>query len=769
MSRGVVTPRSRMATARELFATPLIRNAYSLVASTLATSVLGVVFWIVAARRFTPNEVGIDSALVSTMTFLANVAALNLANGFNRFVPTAGDRTARLVLVGYGLTVLAAAVAGVVFVAGAGLWAPSLEFLQDHPLQGGWFVAAVILWTLFALQDAVLTGLGESHFVLVENVVYGLLKLVALFVVAGSMGRFGLFTAWTVPLLGLVVAVNWLIFRRLVPARRRPPLEDVDGRSIVRLVGVDYLAALMTTATVGVIPLLVLALEGARANAFVALAWTIAYPLQLLSTNVGMAMTTEASRSPERLAEYSRRGVAHALRIVAPLAAIGVLGAPVILRVFGTEYAEHSVRSLQFFALSAIPFVFVSTYLSVARVQRRMWRVVGTTAAQSATALVLAVVLLEVLGTPGAALAWLVATSAVACGLVLGPLRPMLLGYVRPARFRPVLDRLRTGATRTREREGRRLAVEVLRSSGLARHGWRPEPAITVDDRVATARLTNPMTGDRSTLRVALDAAGRAVVEQEAAALAVVHRSTPPGARPLVPRMVAVRTTAGPAWILETRPRGEDARRALAQPARLEALLDDALSWLDTLYRATARPAVDGDVPWLAALAGTDAPARSVRHDAGASLELRLRHVRDRLREELRGRELTVSLTHGNLWLGSLLWRPETASLAGVVDWRHAAVGPPVVDVAHLLCTARALAQRRELGAVVRDLLQGEPWSESDRRRLDAVVGAGEVPARAAVLLAWLRHVSARTRGGNRFRTYDVWAAHNVQLVVETL
>src|SRR5689334_20657750 len=105
VSRGRSEVRSRVAYVRALFDAPLVRNAYSLVGSTLATSLLGVAFWVIAARRFTAVEVGVDSALISTMTFLANVAQLNLTNGFNRFVPTAGHRTRRLVAVGYGVTV----------------------------------------------------------------------------------------------------------------------------------------------------------------------------------------------------------------------------------------------------------------------------------------------------------------------------------------------------------------------------------------------------------------------------------------------------------------------------------------------------------------------------------------------------------------------------------------------------------------------------------------------------------------------------------------
>src|SRR5262245_15620860 len=94
-------PPRRVPRWRAALSVPFVRNAYSLVGSTLATSALGFAFWTVAARMFSAADVGRDAALISIMLFLSSMSQLNLANGFNRFVPTAGDRTRRLVLLGY--------------------------------------------------------------------------------------------------------------------------------------------------------------------------------------------------------------------------------------------------------------------------------------------------------------------------------------------------------------------------------------------------------------------------------------------------------------------------------------------------------------------------------------------------------------------------------------------------------------------------------------------------------------------------------------------
>ena len=104
---------------------PLFLNAYALGLSGVVTSGLGVVYWAVAARTYPSDVVGVNAALLSLVTLLANVAQLNLRSGFGRFLPVAGTRTAGLVVGGYVLTAVLATALGLLVV-GMLAAAPSL-------------------------------------------------------------------------------------------------------------------------------------------------------------------------------------------------------------------------------------------------------------------------------------------------------------------------------------------------------------------------------------------------------------------------------------------------------------------------------------------------------------------------------------------------------------------------------------------------------------------------------------------------------------------
>src|SRR4051812_1723523 len=71
-------------------ASPLLRSGYSLVATVGLTSILGLVYWVLAARLYNAETLGLNAALVSAMTVLSGIAQLNLPSVLTRFLPGTG-------------------------------------------------------------------------------------------------------------------------------------------------------------------------------------------------------------------------------------------------------------------------------------------------------------------------------------------------------------------------------------------------------------------------------------------------------------------------------------------------------------------------------------------------------------------------------------------------------------------------------------------------------------------------------------------------------
>jgi O-antigen/teichoic acid export membrane protein len=423
--------RKRLATERIIFhlRSPLYRNGYLLTLSSAGSAGFGLVFWALAAHYYPPEIVGLHSAVLSAMMLLAGVAVLSLNNVLLRYIQPAGQATYRLVAISYALSVAACVVFSLIFLKSVDLWFPSLRFLGDSP---GWILAftlAAVAWTIFSLQDYVLTGLRQTQWIPLENILFSFAKIVLLILFARSLADLGIFAAWNIPVVLSLLPVNWLIVRYLIPQHIRATTRiavPLIPRQIFTYATGNYLGTLFSLASTNLLPIVIATLAGAAANAYFFLPWTIANGLQLLALNMTTSLTVEGTLDQTQLVVYCRRVLIQVARLLVPVVIIILLGAPFFLVVFGREYAVKGTSLLRWLALATIPNVIVMLGISLARVQNRARIVALVQGALSGLGLGLSIILLPRLGIAGVGVAWLCSQTAVALWVGFAFLRPLL-------------------------------------------------------------------------------------------------------------------------------------------------------------------------------------------------------------------------------------------------------------------------------------------------------------------------------------------------------
>jgi O-antigen/teichoic acid export membrane protein len=415
---------------RAHLASPLYRNAYFLIIGAGAGALLGFVFWSVAARRYSAEFVGLNSVLISAMMIASGICQLGLNAVLYRYLPGAGRSTRAMILRTYGVTSALAAVVGLGTALCSSLWAPDSGFLHESP---GWvlaFVVATVAWTVFSLQDSVLTGLRQSRWVPLENSIFSAIKVVLLFAFVGSRG--GIFLAWSVPALLALAPVNLLILRRLVPRHLESGYEtSLDRSTVLRLAAGNYVGTLFVMASTTLLPIVVAAEVGSRDTAYFYIPWSIATGIQLVALNMTTSLTVEVAYDGSKLRAYCRSVTLQTMRLVTPVVVILTLGAHYVLLVFGGAYARNGATCLRLLALATIPNVIVMLGLSVARIQHQARMVVLVPGVAGALTIALSLVLLPRIGIDGVGWAWLAGQAAVAAWLLAGYLRPV---FFTPAR-----------------------------------------------------------------------------------------------------------------------------------------------------------------------------------------------------------------------------------------------------------------------------------------------------------------------------------------------
>ncbi|MBH1936608.1 lipopolysaccharide biosynthesis protein [Streptomyces sp. AV19] len=385
---------------------PLFRNAFALMVNTGISAVLGVGFWLVAARYYSDDSVGRGSAAIAAMKFLAGLTAVTLTGALARFIPVAGRTTGRLVLRTYaGSSVIVAGAAGV-FLLTLDWWGPSYRALGGLS-HGLGFTVAVIAWSVLTLQDGVLTGLRSAVWVPVGNTVFSAVKLALLIALAAMLPASGVFVSWVVSIGASVLPLGWLVFRRLVPAHVRATersARPAGVREIGRFLAGDYTGSLFSLAVVYLVPVLVAAQISSSENAYFYIASTIGGTVNLLAINMGASLTVEGSHDPERLAENCRAALRRMAKIMVPVCGGLFLLAPYILAVFGPGYTQ-ATPLLRWFAVGAALRVVMETYFAVLRAQSRTAGLAYLQGLLCLLVLVLTLLLMPRMGLTGAGVA----------------------------------------------------------------------------------------------------------------------------------------------------------------------------------------------------------------------------------------------------------------------------------------------------------------------------------------------------------------------------
>lgn len=401
---------------------PLSLNVYALTVNTVVSSVLGIGYWVLAARLYAPRELGAGAAAVATMTFLSSLSQLNLNGALARFLPAAGATAGRLIGTAYLASCAAALLIGSAFL----IIAPAVTG-RSSPLSPGLpmavvFVLSVAAWSVFTLQDSVLTALRGAVWVPVENAAFGVAKIALLVLLASAVPGHGIFASWTVPVMLSLAPVNLVVFRRLLPRlRARLATATLPARSVVlKFITLDYIGYLFLQVHTNALPVLVTAALGAEANAVFYVGWLLGSSVELVAYHFGTSLTVESAADESRLARYGRQVLRRGLAAFVPGALLLCLCAPLLLALFGARYADSSGAVLRLFALAVVPKFVVTVYIAISRVQRKVGRIVLVQSTTAAIVLSLALVTMPAWGVTGVAAAYLIAQLAVGVAVLPG-------------------------------------------------------------------------------------------------------------------------------------------------------------------------------------------------------------------------------------------------------------------------------------------------------------------------------------------------------------
>lgn len=395
-----------------LYADTLARASGYILVTYLVTALLGFGYWVLAARLYTPADVGTAAVSISTMGLASLLSIFGMTAAPVQRLPSRrhGREWNLTVTVAMCFAASSGSAAGLVswLVVGVFVHAPQL-----HSLAYGLVIAgSTAVTNVGMVLESIWIVERSAETRLLTSTTTSLVKI-ALLVLPPMRGldALGIQTGWGMALLvGTVLSIGLFRWRREFSFATQgffPELANMRRN----MVG-NYVVSLGANSPTYMAPLVVGALVSAGNMAYFYAAWRIGSLFFLGSAAIASALFAEGSRAPASSIRKAQR----AMLVVVPSLFCGslllLLIGPTVLSAFGGKYREHALGLLFFLILAAVPDALTAVYRTVLRIRRRYSRAAWFMWGMAAIQIGLTAALLPLLGITGAGAAWLLAELA---------------------------------------------------------------------------------------------------------------------------------------------------------------------------------------------------------------------------------------------------------------------------------------------------------------------------------------------------------------------
>ncbi len=342
-------------------------------ASTVVLAGFGFFFWIIAARSFTTDQVGIATTLISMATLISSFCMLGLNISLNRFLPKSEQRS-EMISSASILVAIASIVVTVIFLLGVNVFSPQLSFLNSNFIYISTFIFFIIILSLNSLIDSVFVAYRASGNILFKNIILSILKIAFIFIFT-AFGAYGIFASFTTAMVvSFFIALGILVYNfkfRLKPNINFPLVKKMGKFSLA-----NYIAGLLASTPLLILPIIIINSIGATSAAYYYIDAMILGLLITIPASVSQSLLTEGSHDETQLKLHIIKASKITFLLLVPSVLIMVLFGNYILQFFGKSYAQDAFRFLQIISISAF-FMPVALFgNSILRIYHKIWALI---------------------------------------------------------------------------------------------------------------------------------------------------------------------------------------------------------------------------------------------------------------------------------------------------------------------------------------------------------------------------------------------------------
>jgi O-antigen/teichoic acid export membrane protein len=382
------------------FSDPIFKNTITIIFTSLVSSCFGFIFWLLAAKLYDQNDVGIATVLISSISILIVLSRLGLDTTIIRYIPE--EDKSNIFNTSIIITTVFSILVGTIFIIGIDIWAPKLIFLKSYELYTI-YILFLIANSLFSITNSSFIAMQKSTFYMLQNLIVGCRIFFLPFFL--FLGIFGIFGAYGISFIISALFVYFIMFKLGINAKF-----SLDFMFLRRSIGFstgNYLINILALTPSLLLPIIIFNTLGAKESANYYIAFSVASLLFIIPNAASTSFLVECSHG-KAMRKAIKKSLAISFMFLIPGIAIICITSNLLLGFINPAYilADNLLKVL---ALSGIFLAVFSIYISVLRVNKKNKELILLNIITFSLIIGLSYNFMNIFGLIGVGYAWLIA------------------------------------------------------------------------------------------------------------------------------------------------------------------------------------------------------------------------------------------------------------------------------------------------------------------------------------------------------------------------
>lgn len=388
---------------------PLYKNSFFLMANRVFNAACGFIFWIVAAKYYSIENVGVATALISSLGLVILFSRLGLDFALIRFI-NVNDK-GKVINTCLIMTIISSIIIGIIYIIYADLLSSSISFIQK-PEYAATFMVFVIMNSIVSTTGNAFTALRKASYLFYQDIFLAL--RIPLLIPLVFIGNFGIFGSLGLGYLFSALFAYFLLKKFIIFDFN---LDMNFIKDSFRYSSRNYIYILLETVPSLILPILILNTSGGIEAGRYYIAFAIGNLVFMVPDAISTSLFVEGSHG-KGLRDNVRKAIAAILVFLLPVFLIIVFFGKFLLSLVGEDYVL-AYELLRVLVLSSFFVAIYSLFIPIQNVRMQVETIVKLNFFKFVLLMSLSYIFIQKFGIVGVGYAWMITYGVLSIGIVL--------------------------------------------------------------------------------------------------------------------------------------------------------------------------------------------------------------------------------------------------------------------------------------------------------------------------------------------------------------